>query len=158
TSGVRLTVGGWLNSEQSLGIEGSGFLLEQRSFFFRADSDANGNPFLGFPIFSVSPDATFGQSAIPVTFPAVPPPTQAAGGLAVTANSRFWGAEVNGVLNGMRNEQFSLDLLFGFRYADLQENLDFFGNSLTTDGPGNSIQVAGADHFGTRNQFYGGQI
>jgi hypothetical protein len=157
SSGVRLTIGSWLNCERTCGMELSGFVLEQRSVAFRANSDANGNPFLGFPIFDAAPDIN-SEAAIPVTFPQVPPPTQAAGGLVVTAYTQFWGAEANGIFYLMGTDRSSCILIAGFRYAGLQESLNFFGNGTVTDGPGNSVQVIGTDHFGTRNQFYGGQV
>ena len=50
-SGMRVTVGSWLDDEQTIGVEASGFLLERRSVNFAARSDANGSPPLYNPVF-----------------------------------------------------------------------------------------------------------
>jgi hypothetical protein len=172
-SGIRATVGGWVDCDCTLGIEASGFLLERRTSVFHAASDGNGNPFLGFPVFEVEAASAI-QSAVPVTFPA--DPTSAIfsrGSILVSSASRLWGAEANGLVNVLRSCNCCLDLLAGFRYLDLQERLTIIGDAVVTDpgtpvvgGGGGPLQVVGAgsahitgtDDFSTRNQFYGGQI
>lgn len=167
-SGVRTTLGGWLDSEQSIGIVGRGFLLEQRTTSYSAQSDAGGNPLLAFPVFDPRPSGT------PLSFSNQPPGatlpgeaglfiTQAgnfAGGLTVSSSSRLWGAESNGLLNMVRNEHWQMDGVAGFRYLDLGENMAI---ETTAHGLSGAGTFAGAlflthDMFQARNQFYGGQL
>jgi Putative beta barrel porin-7 (BBP7) len=68
----------------------------------------------------------------------------------LTAGTRLWGAEANGVFSAFNNERVSLALLSGFRYLDLSE-------SLNLESPTN-VPTTGSDCFATRNQFYGGQL
>ena len=167
-SGIRSTVGGWLDSEQTFGVAGRGFLLEQRSVPFSARSDAGGIPLLAFPVFDPRPAGT------PLSFSNQPPGatlpgeaglfiTQAgnfAGGLAVSSATRLWGAEGNGLINLVRNDHWQLDVVAGFRYLDLNENLGIETTALGLAGAGtfDGALFLTRDIFQTLNQFYGGQI
>ncbi len=71
--------------------------------------------------------------------------TAYAGGTAASADSFLWGADANLVVNTLS----PVDLIAGFRYLDLKEDLD-----ITTAG----AAATTIDHFYTRNQFYGGQF
>jgi hypothetical protein len=51
-SGVRASMGAWLDSAATVGIEGGGFVLERRSNGFFATSDNSGSPLLAFPFFN----------------------------------------------------------------------------------------------------------
>lgn len=167
-SGIRSTLGTWLNPEQSVGIAARGFLLERRTVTFSAQSDAAGNPLLAFPVFDPLPAGT------PLPFNIQPPGatlpgeaglfiTQAgnfAGGLTVSSSTRLWGAEGDGLFNLVRNDRWQLDWITGFRYLDLNENLAIDTTAFGLAGAGN---FAGAlflteDLFKTRNQFYGAQL
>src|SRR5262249_53668862 len=45
-SGVRTTLGGWLDCNERFGLEGSGFLLERRSADFQAETPGVSGPVL----------------------------------------------------------------------------------------------------------------
>jgi hypothetical protein len=158
---MRLTVGGWITPCQTFGIEGSGFLLEQRSVRFGAASDANGNPPLYIPaIFNngtksiedrllISQPLTNGQINV--------------GNLLWASTTRLWGAELNGVFCGWSHCCWEGSFLAGFRYAGLEESLGLNAtntNTLITTAEVNPgpITTTIADRFQTRNNFYGGQI
>jgi len=68
----------------------------------------------------------------------------------LTAGTRLWGAEANGVFSAFNNERVSVAVLSGFRYLDLSESLNL--EAVT------NVPTTGSDCFATRNQFYGGQI
>src|SRR5262249_26876211 len=51
-SGARINAGFWLNSDRTVSIEGSGFVLEKKGTSFSANS--NGVPPLGVPFFDVN--------------------------------------------------------------------------------------------------------
>ncbi len=148
-SGGRVTLGGWLDADQRFGAEGSGFLLEDRALGFAAAGDANGNPPIYVPLFR----ADLGrEGSYTVSSPAFPVVT---GGALVSADSRLWGGECNGVVNLLREQGFTLDALAGFRYLDLQETL---GMQVDVNSAFFGIQQQLSDAFGTRDQFYGGQV
>ncbi len=43
-SGMRFTLGGWIDDDRVIGVEVSGFMLERRPYNFAAASDATGTP------------------------------------------------------------------------------------------------------------------
>ncbi len=150
-SGGRLTFGAWLDCNNTVGVEWSGFLLERAVVHFQAASGPDGNPFLAFPI--TLPDG----AAVGVTVAApgavrLPPRV---GAIIIGSTSQLWGTEANVVFNLTQNCSSSADLLVGFRYADLLEKLEIDGFSVAT---ATGTTTAGSDIFQTRNQFYGGQI
>jgi hypothetical protein len=169
--GVRVLLGGWLDSEGRLGVEGGGFVLPQQTKTFRVASDATGNPVLGFryqdppdPVTGIAAEDVF-QASIPAGNPFGLGPF--AGSLAIVSQTRLWGAEVNAVAGLASGGGLRLQALGGFRYADLSENLGLQLRSTAVDPAevtflGNAFPapstVATTDSFQTRNQFYGGQL
>jgi hypothetical protein len=147
-SGMRLTVGGWLDDDALYGIEGSGFALSRGQTRFALASDTAGNPPLYFPIFSEIAGA---ERAVPIADPL----RGFAGNVAVTSSLRLWGAEYNGLLALIRYPNWELTLFSGGRYAELKERLLI--QNTTTDLIFNNTEILN-DSFVTRNQFYGGQI
>lgn len=151
-SGLRLSLGGWVDEKATFGLEGSYLILERKQKGFGIPSDAGGNPPLYFSVFR--PDrggeGSFTISS-PLAFPGV-----LQGSALITASTHFWGAEVNGLANLLRTNDYGVDVLIGFRYLDLLENLDIAGLALFD--PVFNIRQETRDHFGTRNQFYGGQV
>jgi hypothetical protein len=155
-SGLRFTLDYWCCSDRRVGLEFSGFVLEQRSqhiiFGF-------GDQVVARPVI----DANTGipQSEL-VAFPG-----KFTGGLQVSALSQLWGYEANIKFKLWCDECRSLTLLAGFRYMDLAERLDI--QQRTTLLPGNTVFFYGllfaapaeidiADTFQTRNQYYFQQI
>ncbi len=157
-SGGRWTLDSWLDTA-GLGVQVSGFALEQRSVRFGAASDASGNPILAQPFFDVLGNT---QSAHYITFP-----DALAGGVGVASTSHLWGLESNLTGLSLGSGEARGRLLAGFRYLDLTESLGItqtqtvlpngaaFLNGYELN-PGDTLQLA--DAFHTRNQFYGGQV
>jgi hypothetical protein len=159
--GVRLGGGFWLDSDQILSVEASGFLLDRRSTGFAASTDADGNPVLGQPFTNA---LTGNPNVYLVGFPEFPAIT---GGLAIASHSRLSGWEINAGLNVLRGGNLSLTLLTGFRALQLDEDLqiastfatqqivdfDIDGNPITTPFSGSTF-----DQFRVSNRFYGGQV
>jgi Putative beta barrel porin-7 (BBP7) len=147
-SGARLTLGGWLDGDQRLGLEGNGFVLAHITNRFAVASDSAGSPPLYFPIFSGLANA---ERAIPIADPL----RGFSGDAAVTSTLQLWGAEASVLCTVYRCSGCDFSLLAGFRYTDLRESIQihnttkdlFFGNVTTL-----------SDSFQTSNQFYGGQI
>ena len=168
-SGMRITAGGTLG-DGGLGIDGSGFLLPQQSRTLRYTSNANGSPVLGFRYID-TPGNPATPNAEDVFQASVPPGNPFgvgpfAGGVAIVTSTRLWGTEAN-LVASMGDGGLRLQALAGFRYADLSENLSLQLHSTAIDGGavtflGNSFPAPASlttiDTFGTRNQFYGGQV
>ncbi len=158
--GLRVFAGGWFNNCQTIGMDGSVFFLQQLSTSFGAtDRSQTGQFVINEPV-AGAPFST-----------QVSAPGIETGTAVVTANTNFGGGDVNGLFNLYRGGGWNVSLLGGFRYLQLNENLDInansnlfvtttytdnLGNVLATAPPGSSVSVY--DHFGTRNQFYGGQV
>ena len=90
-SGMRITLGTWLDSDRTVGIEGNGFALERRTSQFAAASDNTGNPPLYFPRFN---PLTGAEGGVPIADPL----RQFSGDVFVTQALQLWGAELNGSL------------------------------------------------------------
>src|SRR5262249_35142138 len=116
TSGVRLTLGGWVREDGHLGFEASGFVFDRASNRFRAASNGAGSPPLYFPIFSTIAGA---ERGIPIADPL----RSFSGDVAVTSTLQLWGAEGNVLSTFYRSPWLAFSLLAGFRYADLKETL-----------------------------------
>src|SRR5262249_9947775 len=82
------------------------------------------------------------------------------GSATVKALSRLWGGEANLRVELARDCLYHLDLLGGFRYLDMDDDVDILTRTTFVSGVGGlaGTSVAGSDRFGARNQFYGGQI
>lgn len=157
-NGARLNVGGWLDCQQSFGVEVGGFLFERRVIRFSAASDQTGNPPIYLPVINQNPASlNFGnQSIYTVADPLFPDPIgPTVGNVNIKSMTRFWGVEANGLLNLDRGPFCSIDGIVGFRYLDLRDSLRIsgFSNDLFDD-----LQQTFNDRFSTRNQFYGGQV
>ncbi len=149
--GGRVSIGGWLSSDQRLGAEFSGFLLQTHTASFGTFSNAAGVPALRVPFVNVPPGVGFplGESSFVLAEPGF-----ANGGQMLTSSLNLWGAEGNAILKVGRDRDLDLALLAGFRYLQLHENLSIVSDETV---PGAFVYSA-ADAFETRNQFYGGQV
>jgi Putative beta barrel porin-7 (BBP7) len=133
-------------------LEGSGFLLERRPVSFSAFSA--GNTALGMPI----------NLPVPFTFAGLPAgPTAFTNGngagipetITIQSSSQLWDAEANAVYSLLTNDRVHVQLLGGFRYLDLAENLRL--SAASTDAATGGEELI-QDGFQTRNQFYGPQL
>jgi Putative beta barrel porin-7 (BBP7) len=170
-SGFRLTFGAWIDNERQYGFEASGFYMVPRTPTNFSMGATNPSQVLAIPFNNVTPGGgsggvapgvigtnASGQTAFLISGGTSPfsgnPMT---GSIAISSFNSLWGAELNGVANLYRTNRIEVNLLGGFRYADLTE--DLYINTQTNDPTLGSLSPATfADHFGTRNQFYGGQL
>src|SRR5262245_40187439 len=96
-SGVRLFLGGWLDAEQTLGVELGGFVLETHTIHGKADSNrTDGAPVIARPFFNTLSGL---EDAQIITSPQDPLGGRYLGGIDVFADSRTWGGELNLVRN-----------------------------------------------------------
>ncbi len=156
-NGGRAAAGLWFDDNAKIGLEGSGFLLEQKSDASMLSS--TGTPLLAIPFQNLAGV----ENTFAVAQPAAAGLVPSTGSVALTSESQLWGADATFVLNLYRccecgDCKFNLDLLGGFVYRDLHENLDFFTASSRTPGAADSFSSTSSDRFNTRNQFFGGHI
>ena len=168
-SGGRLSLGLWLDDEQTFAIEASGFLLERRGAGYQARGDSNGNPIFGIPVYNSVPyqiGATtimLGEDSLPFSLPDDPNRFRdgagvIVGGIVIANHLQLWGADATGVVRIFRADSWQVAGLIGFRYLDLSESFD-----LTSDMRGTSDTFEGmsgvvTETFRTRNQFFGGSL
>ena len=159
--GMRVETGLWFDTDHSLGVESSYLFLGGHNFEgYSAGSNAKGNTVLSVPFFNTRTNA---ESAALVAFPGA-----FTGNIHISARNETWGAEFSAAANPYRTERCSLSLLAGFRYLEVNENLNLTINRTLLPGgqdrfngvpvitPGDSIVIG--DGFGARNQFYGAQL
>jgi hypothetical protein len=152
-SGARLTLGYWFDQGHTFGIDASYFIVEGRGSSFAADSTTN--PILARPFFNTS--TAFGPSAALISFPNL-----ATGSVFISEHSsQFHGGEL--LLRESGSTGWArLDVLFGYRYLHLADELDIGENVLRLAGRTTVLPLAtlprGAslmvtDRFRTANDF-----
>jgi hypothetical protein len=154
--GGQLRVGGWLDECRGIGLEGSGFLTEDRSGGTALPADPR--QIAGRPVIAAPPPRVVPRLVAPAAIGLLTPPPgttfSVTGGQAVNSSLRLWGADAHGLYRILNSDGFSLSALAGFRYLDVQEQLTIYDRE-TANGFGTFVAT---DSFGTRNQFYGGQL
>jgi Putative beta barrel porin-7 (BBP7) len=161
-SGARFTLGFGVGQscDDIWGLEGSGFFTERRTSRLVANSSATGAPVLARPIV----DALTNTETVAI----VSEPGLTSGIVDVASNSAIYGWDVNVIRSAYRGGPLHIDLLGGFRYLNLSEDLAIGQSSTPVGGtiiglggnvllpPANSVVVF--DNFATRNEFYSGQL
>lgn len=159
-SGGRLRAGWWFDKGQHLGMEASGFFLGDSDGGTRLQTTPTGTPLLTRPVVNALNGL---EAANPVAVPNL-----MGGGVDVHSVASLYGMEANLLGSLFRSDWCSADMLFGFGYYGLSEDLTittrsspivlgggaaFNGRSV---GAPNSVSVM--DRFEARNDFYGGQL
>jgi hypothetical protein len=122
-SGVRLTLGGWLNDCQTLGVEGDFFMLLSRGTGFAASSA--GDPILARPFFDV---ITGQPNAELISFPGL-----LVGSVSANAGSTgLLGADALLRAKLCCGCNSRLDMVRGYRYLRLSDHLGVDENLVTT--------------------------
>jgi hypothetical protein len=149
-SGGRFFTGWWFDDDHAVGVEAGYFFLGARSVGTFQSSP--GNPVLARPFFNANMNI---QDSSLDSFPGL-----ASGAVKVDVPSFLQGAEGNVVAALVRGPKFRLEALAGFRYLSLQESLHV--SELVEVGSNSpqfpSAQIAVADMFDTKTNFYGGQL
>jgi hypothetical protein len=144
-------------------IEISGFWLNKNNPLFAAYSDGGlGGPLLARPILA----AQLNQESVFLSgFP-----DRVAGAIVIKSTFDLWGTDANMFFNICSSDMAFVDLLLGYRYAELRESIQInssatsveanigipFNNAPGGVGPGNATAVF--DQFSTLNRFNGGQF
>jgi hypothetical protein len=153
--GGRITAGLWCDDRREIGVEASYFFLASHTVTQSVSSSGEANaPILAVPFFAddLGMETTFVLAS----------PSTLAGAATLSLTSRLQGAELNGAVRVCRGGAFGLDVLAGFRFVELRENLSFATTSLGIESPGagsnNGLILNTLDQFNTHNRFYGGQL
>lgn len=166
-NGFRLTSGLWLDNCRQYGLEASLFYFlpkNQNNYFIQTTDPAQ---ILAIPFVNVTPGGGSGGIGSGVLGTAgngnnsfiIAGIDGRTGSISVDSSIRFWGGEANGLYNFYRDNQFQTDLLLGFRYVDLHEDLSMHTVINIEPVQRGSLRNPGFnDVFDTRNQFYGGQL
>ena len=150
-NGFRITGGLWLDDSHRWGVEGDFFFLGGSQFNYATASD--GSQIIARPFFN--PISGQPSSAL-VSYPGL-----LSGSLSVEARSSVIGGGVNAVHNLTDTAKRRIDLLFGYRYFNVSDEVEIRENQTAlSNQPGISAgtQFQLADSFNTRNNFNGGVI
>jgi hypothetical protein len=153
-SGFRVTTGGWLNEQQTLGLEGSFFMLERQATGFTASSP--GSPILSRPFV----DATTGlPSAELVAIPGVLSGTVGA----AESSTGLLGAGALLRCNLCCGCGYRVDALGDYRYLRFTDGLTVTENLVSTNPTSPTFIPLGTMidvmyRFVTRNEFNGGDL
>jgi hypothetical protein len=148
--GGRATVGGWLDSASTIGIEGNYLYIAPTSTTRTAGSSGTlSSPYVGVPYLNTQTGnkdylvlgGYFGSPAPNTTY--------------LRLSNQLQGGELNLLGRLVRTDSLSVTGLAGFRYVNFKENLDF-GSSFTE--PAFGFAQASYDSFHATNNFYGGNI
>ncbi len=168
--GARFGVVYWLDSAQLHGFDGRLFFLGRQTHeavvsSLRPDGTDLGlfRPFFAANSFQIGGAVFPGPFSERVTGTGI-----SSGSYSANLSSYLWGAEANYrdclYLRADGDRMFRADLLGGFRYVQLDENLtmteDFVRRSRSVNFPDEIIgtRVRVIDQFATTDDFYGGQI
>jgi hypothetical protein len=160
-SGLRVTVGAWLNPDRTVAVEGSAFLTEARAERLLVAGGAEGLPVLARPFFDTTTGTNNGRLlALPGAF---------TGSVVQESTAQLYGAEALGVFRaaGGSGDGVTIDALTGFRFLSLEESLRVTDVSAVLPGGITAFNGAGVvapgftqatDYFSTQNRFYGGTL
>lgn len=152
-SGVRLTVGGWIDQCNTTGVQASAFWIADDHSDFSANAATT--PIIARPFFNVEPGFE-GQDAELIAFPGL-----FSGQIDISTKSSLHGAEALLRQRIAQECYCRVDGLVGFRYNRLQDRIAI-SDSRTVIGPGAGLAVGTtfveSDLFDTANHFYGAEV
>ncbi|MDB4678793.1 BBP7 family outer membrane beta-barrel protein [Rhodopirellula sp.] len=152
-SGVRLTIGNWLNRDQTVGVVGRGWYGGRKAFDYQQDQTQNATilrPFLDVTD-ELSPTA---EAQV------IASPGRADGVINIDAYSEAFGADLS--IRQFLGAGFgtTVDVLYGYQFLRFNERLSIQSDSVSLDDDfapiGSTISVM--DKFQTANEFHGAQL
>jgi hypothetical protein len=158
-SGGRVTAGYWLDDGHTSAIEADYFYLGSHGSLQTVSmTGVPGAPNIQVPFFDVTGFGTGGVPGEAVSF-FISQGNPESGVRTLTITNRLQGAELNAERNLVNCNLLRLDLLGGFRWLQLHENLDFVFTEMAV--PPSRQVGAFSDHldqFHTDNNCYVGQV
>jgi hypothetical protein len=173
-SGARAKIGVNLDADGFWSFELGGFILPKRSVDYTNVSNANGTPLLTIPFLDA---ATGLQNSLDISSQDLKFNPYLFGNVHIQSDIFVWGYDANVVAHSVRTGDRAIELLAGFRALNLTENFRMdqtltptltgnvtIQNPVVGQGINNYFNVLAntpvfvTDQFGTRNQFFGGQV
>jgi hypothetical protein len=153
-SGFRIRAGFWLDECHEFGLEGGFFYLDPARKRFDLASDAS-DATVARPFFNTATGMPGSQL---ISLAGV-----ATGSVSVFTKSEFTGADLNARCKLCCHDEccrgYRIDLLTGYRFNSLREDLQIYESVTLIDPAGNPVGTLGvADRFRTNNQFHGLQM
>ena len=148
-SGARLTVGGWLSDDKTLGAEVTYLFIGQHSSTRTASQDGSAG---SAPVSIPYQNALLGGVA-DSTSVALPGSFSGTGTLSTTQDLQNF--EANLPMRLIENGRWRLDGLTGFRWLILNEVTTLSTYSRDNGSP---VYLQTTDRFNAQNNFYGGQL
>jgi len=144
-SGGRFELGMWLDSAQRDSLALTYFFIGQGSASFHVD--VSDYPIISRPFFNVSSGA---EDARLVTYPNL-----VQGTVDITAESAFQAASFEYRREAVRSGRYKIDWLFGYTYAQLDENVTIRDSTLSLSGVTQGTAINLYDEFDSQNAFHG---
>jgi hypothetical protein len=144
-SGGRFELGMWLDSAQRDSLALTYFFIGQGSAGYHVD--VSDNPIIARPFFNVSSGA---EDARLITFPNL-----VQGTVDITAESAFQAAAFEYRREAVRSGRYKIDWLFGYTYAQLDENVTIRDSTLSLAGVTQGTAIDLYDAFDSQNAFHG---
>jgi len=148
--GARITLGYWFSP--CWAVEMNAFYTRSVEETFTASTASVGGADLARPFFSTNQQ---GEASEIISRNNI-----VNGSVTVLSRSHLFGGELNARRHWWTDPVNSLDLIAGFRYLSMQEELEISESSvgLPAAGPASGLSRSLTDSFKTRNNFYGIQI
>ena len=149
--GARITLGSWLNSRQTFGIEGRFFALGDTSLHY--DTSETEFPIIARPFFNA---LTARQDSLVVAFPSV-----TTGFLELQSHAGVYGGDVFLRRTAIAHRCGQLDLIAGYQFTRVEGDLVIRSHSTSTAVGGTIPQgttIELTDLFLTKNEFNAGLI
>ncbi|MCP4195477.1 MAG: BBP7 family outer membrane beta-barrel protein [Planctomycetaceae bacterium] len=152
-SGFRASMGTWLDRCRDVGLEATGFLMEDRTSIFSTDNFSDPDLVVSLPIQLPTGEET-SVFALVNREPGTPLPST---GIRTLSSSQLWGAELNAILQQAECGCRNVEGLVGFRHVNLNESLGILVD-LTRPVAGGTAMTSGRDYFEAQSRFYGAQV
>jgi hypothetical protein len=148
-SGVRASADIWLDTCYTLGIEAGYMLLANQAVRSTTGSSGEpGTPDLARPFFNV---VTGQQGSLVIGSANV-----SSGYITAQSDTSMFGIEALGVWDVCRNCNFTLDLLGGIGYLELDDSVNVTAATILNILP--VISTTSTDQFTVRNHIFGGEL
>lgn len=144
-SGGRFELGMWLDPAQHDSLALTYFFIGQGSASYHVD--VSDYPIIARPFFDISSGA---ENAQLITYPNL-----VQGTVDVTAESAFQAAAFEYRREAVRSGRYKIDWLFGYTYAQLDENVTVRDSSLSLSGVTQGTAINLYDAFDSSNAFHG---
>ncbi|OYP34007.1 BBP7 family outer membrane beta-barrel protein [Rhodopirellula sp. MGV] len=148
TTGGRLTLGMWLDPYKDRSVVGRLWFAGEETYDFTTNDSLTGT--FGRPFF----DVEFDEQG----FQVIAEPGVASGEVKVHADSQIFGGDVSIRQLWYKSQGATVDLLYGYQYMRVEENLSISSRSTSLDGVDAGAMISLQDSFGIQNDFHGAQI